>query len=317
MAHELLFESVFELCVSLIGAVSTSLCAVLYLRRVRLERPAIGVFNGRDIAILVVILATLPTIYITLPRWAVTGLLTLTFVASLSIGYRPLLNPGRLWLGIGILLGLNIWLGRNMLGTVLGWQLFWSEGNIIMLLGAVAVANLYVQGGMQLRHVAWFALILAVYDAIFTSLVPLTNALVEDFLGFPLDPSMGFRIEAYNAAIGLGDLLIYALFLTSAYKAYGRRAAKPALTIIVVFGSVVPSLIPLLINFVDARTDVVVPVQTWFGPAAFLGYLWMRRRYGPERTMQEFLADTDVPSAESQSEPSPQVQLPAVLSTKT
>jgi hypothetical protein len=35
-------------------------------------------------------------------------------------------------------------------------------------------------------------------------------------------------------------------------------------------------------------------VPTWFGPAAFLGYLWMRRLYGQERTMQEFLASTDV-----------------------
>ena len=48
-------------------------------------------------------------------------------------------------------------------------------------------------------------------------------------------------------------------------------------------------------SFLDARTDLVVPAQTLFGPAAFLGYLWLRRRYGRERTMQEFLASADVP----------------------
>ncbi|MCU1681964.1 MAG: hypothetical protein JWQ81_2703 [Amycolatopsis sp.] len=293
MPAELVFQTVFELCLTVLGSVVTSLCALAYLRRVRLERPAIGVFNGRDIAILVVFLAILPTIYVGLPRWATTGLLMVTFTASLSIGYRPLLAPGRLWLGIGLLLGANIWLGQNMLGTVFGWQLFWAEGDIIMLLGAVSVANLYVQGGMRLRHVAWFALALAVYDMIFTAFVPLTNALVEDFLGYPLDPSMGMRIGFYNAAIGLGDLLIYALFLISAYKAYGWRAARVAMVLIVLFGCVVPSLAPLLINFIDARADIVVPVQTWFGPVAFLGYLWMRRRYGRERTMREFLADND------------------------
>ena len=75
---------------------------------------------------------------------------------------------------------------------------------------------------------------------------------------------------------------------------------------------------PLLIDtFVTARTDVAMPAQTLFGPAAFVAYLWMRRRYGPERTMQEFLASTDVPSADSQREPSPQAQPPAVASTKT
>ena len=49
-----------------------------------------------------------------------------------------------------------------------------------------------------------------------------------------------------------------------------------------------PALVPLLINYVDARTDVLVPAQAWFGPAALLGYLWLRRRYGRERTMKEF-----------------------------
>ena len=296
MIQDLAFQTEFEMTVLVVGAAVTSLCALQYLRRVRLERPAIGVFNGRDIAILVVFLATLPEIYVLLPRWAVTCMLALTFVASLSIGYRPLLSPAQLWLGIGVLLGVNLWLGRTMLGTVFGWQLFWAESDIIMLLGAVSVANLYVQGGMQLRHVGWFALVLAGYDAVFTAVLPLTNSLVQDFLGYPLDPSMGMRIGVYNASVGLGDLLIYALFLTSAYKAYGRQAARLAMALIVVFGTVIPALAPLVINSVDPRADIVIPVQTWFGPAAFLGYVWMRRRYGKERTMQEFLASTDVVS---------------------
>jgi hypothetical protein len=294
MPADTLFVTLFQMSVVLFGAVSVSLLALFYLRRVRLERPAIGVFNGRDIAILLVFIATLPEIYILLPHWATTCLLGLTFVTSLSIGYRPLVGPTTLWLGIGVLVGVNLWLGRTMLGTVHGWQAFWAEGDIIVLLGAVAVANLYVQGGMRLRHVAWFALLLGGYDIVFTALVPLTNALVEDFLGYPLNPEVGMRIGLYDAAVGIGDLLIYALFMLSAYKAYGWRAARVALVLIAVFGGVVPSLTPLVINFVDARADIVVPVQTWFGPVAFLGYLWMRRRYGRERTMREFLASTDV-----------------------
>ena len=50
----------------------------------------------------------------------------------------------------------------------------------------------------------------------------------------------------------------------------------------------------LLNTFLTARTDLVVPAQTLFGPAAFVAYLWMRRHYGRERTMQEFLASADV-----------------------
>jgi hypothetical protein len=294
MSADLLFQTVFQLCVAVTGAVVISLLALLFLRRVRIERPAIGVFNGRDIGTVVVLLASLPAVYLTLPRWAVTCLLATTFVSALSIGYRTLLSPARLWLGIGILLGLNIFVARTMLGTVFGWQLFWAEGDIILLLAAVAVANLYVQGGMRLKHVAWFTLGLAAYDVVFTMVFPLTNALVEDFLGFPLDPSFGMRVSIYNAAVGLGDLLVFALFLVASYKAYGARAARVAMGLVFVFGAVLPSFAPLLINLIDARGDIIVPVQTWFGPPAFLGYLWMRRRYGRERTMREFLASNDV-----------------------
>ena len=52
---------------------------------------------------------------------------------------------------------------------------------------------------------------------------------------------------------------------------------------ILVFGAAMPALSGLVINYLDSRLDVIIPVQTWFGPAAFLGYLWLHRRYGRER----------------------------------
>jgi hypothetical protein len=66
-----------------------------------------------------------------------------------------------------------------------------------------------------------------------------------------------------------------------------------AVALVLVFGALMPTLSGLLINYVDARADVVIPAQTWFGPAAVLGYLWLRRRYGRERTMKEYLASVD------------------------
>jgi hypothetical protein len=289
-----LHQALFALVMSLISAFLIPVCAKYYFRRYRIERPAIGTFNGRDIAILFVLLATIPVFYLSLSRVILTTFLCITFLASLSIGFRPVMSPARVWLVIGVLLGLNIWMGNNALGSVLGWQAFWVENDIVILLGAMSVANLYVQGGMKMKHVAWFALLLGGYDVIFTSLFPVTNALVEEFLGFPLDPSFGFRLGVDNAAIGLGDLLVYALFFVTAFKAYGRKAARIAMTVILVFGGILPSMVPLLINYVDARTDTVVPAQFWFGPAAFVTYLIMRRKWGRERTTKEFLASTDV-----------------------
>jgi hypothetical protein len=285
--------AIFALIVSLVTTAAIGVGGPYYLRRIQLERPAIGTFNGRDIAVLCILLATLPVFYLHLPQPLITALLTLTFCSALSIGLRPLLRPAALWLTVGGLVGLNIWMGRTLLGTVLGWQLFWTENSIIVLLAAISVTNLYVQGGMKLKHVAGFATALAVYDVFFTQYVPITNQLVEKFLGYPLNPSMGFRWGQANAAVGVGDLLVYGLYILAALKAYGKPGLRLALTLVVLFGSVLPSLVPLIINFVDARTDVLVPAQAWFGPPALLGYLWLRRKYGRERTVREFLDSAD------------------------
>jgi len=143
--------------------------------------------------------------------------------------------------------------------------------------------------------VAWFALTLGFYDVLFTTVLPVNSHLAEEFLGWPLDPSFGMRFGLYNATIGVGDLLVYALFLIAAFKAYGRLAGRVAMGLIVVFGVAAVSVAPLLLDtFVTARTDVAIPAQTLFGPAAFVAYLWLQRRYGRERTMQEFLASSDV-----------------------
>jgi hypothetical protein len=87
--------------------------------------------------------------------------------------------------------------------------------------------------------------------------------------------------------------LVYAGFTIAAVKAYGRPGLRLALPLVLVFGAVMPTLSALLINYVDLRLDVVIPAQTWFGPAAVLGYLWLRRRYGRERTMKEYLSSVE------------------------
>jgi hypothetical protein len=115
---------------------------------------------------------------------------------------------------------------------------------------------------------------------------------------------MRFGIDNY--AIGIGDLLIFALFAVAVYKAYGGKAARLAFGLIVVFGALVPSLVPLVINFVDTRTDILVPAQTFFGPAAFLCYLWMRRRYGRERSMAEYLAGEAAEATTVPAQPAPE-----------
>src|SRR5256885_6534180 len=88
-----------------------------------------------------------------------------------------------------------------MLGTTAGWQLWWAELAALVGLAAIAVANLYVQGGMKLRYVSWLALALGAYDVIFSSVYPLTDKLVQEFLGAPLDPSLGMRSEEHTSEL--------------------------------------------------------------------------------------------------------------------
>src|SRR2546421_320722 len=161
-----------------------------------------------------------------------------------------LLVPATLFQLVVVLFGFSVWIARPWLGTVLGWQLFWAETSLVVLLGATAVANLYVQGGMKLRHVAWFAIVLAVYDVMFSVVIPLTPRLADEFIGYPLDPSIGMRLGLYNANIGLGDLLVYAMFTVAALKAYGKVAARWALLVVALFGAAAPGLAPLVIDAV-------------------------------------------------------------------
>lgn len=287
-------QTMFSLAVVLTGSLATCAAATFYMGRVRLERPAIGVFNGRDLFVLFFFITTLPALYLALPDAGLTAFLLLTFVAALSIGYKPVLPPVALWTGIGVLLGGNIWLTYNMLGTVLGWQVYWAATSFVVLLAAAAIANLYVQGGMKMRHVAWFALLLGVYDVVFSIFIPLTPRLADAFIGNPLDPSIGMRLGIFNANIGIGDLLVYGLFTIAALKAYGRKAAWAAVAVVAFFGSAAPALAPLAIDAVTrGGGNVVVPAQAFFGIPAFILYQWMRRHWGRERTMEEYIAVQD------------------------
>src|SRR5579862_8021938 len=305
----LLQQSLLEFGVCLVGALTVAVGALAFFRRVRLDRPPVGTFNGRDIGILLGLIVALPFLYAVLPGWALLCFLSLTFAAAISIGYRPVVGAAPVWLGIGLLLGANIWTSHFLMGTVTGWRVWWLELDVLVVLGAIAVANLYVQGGMRLQHVAWFGLALAVYDLAASLGINVTAVLVEKFIGAPLDPTFGMRFNVNNYGIGIGDLLFYALFVTASYKAFGWRAARLAFGVMLVFGAAAPALAPLAVTLIDFRNDILIPSQVFFAPAAFLCYLWMKRRYGRERTMAEFWASPDsgtILAPVTQPEPAPE-----------
>jgi hypothetical protein len=298
-------QTLTEFGVIITGMIAVCGGALAYFRRVRMERPPVGTFNARDVVILLVIIGILPFVYGWLPVTAVTWVLTLAFGSALYIGYSPVLGRAGASLGIGLLLGFNIWSSYHIMGTLPGWQLWFTEQGIVVVLVAIAVCNLYLQGGMKLRHVAWLSLVLAGYDIVFASYYPLTGRLIARYLTHPLTPVVGMRFGYVDYAIGLGDLLVYSLFFVASYKAYGARAATIAAGVLLVAGGFATAFIPFLFNFTNANLDNLVPAQSLFGPTAFVTYLWMKRHYGRERTMREFLASQDGVAAEPRVEQAP------------
>ncbi len=286
----MLEQTFFQAIVALVGSLVAASCAWWYFRRVRLDRPPIGTFNGRDIAVLLVFIVVLPMLYLILPSLMLTGLLILTFTSALYFALRPLLALRYLWTFIAVLLISNIIIAQTLLGTRAGWQVYWLLTSIAVVIAAVGVSNLYVQGGLRLKTIARFALALAVYDAFFSLVVPLTPALADAFEGHPLDPAIGFVMGTYSANIGLGDVFVYCLFTVAAYKGFGKRAAIAALIVVGVFGAVLPAFAPLIITaFVRGQLGIVVPAQAIFGPAAFVTYLVLARQ-AKERSMADWYA---------------------------
>jgi hypothetical protein len=280
----MLSQTAFEAVVVLLGSMCTVACALAYSRRVRLPRPPVGTFNGRDLVILSVFVVALPLAYLRLPGNVLTGLLVVTFASGMFTALRPLLRRRLLLMAMGGAMAADFLLApaaHAAHGTPAGLASYWVINSLIVLVTAVGVANLYVQGGLRARHVAWFAVFLAAYDAIFTGVLPTMADLATAFAGRPLTAAVGFATPHHAASVGVGDLLVYALFATAAYRGYGRKGAAVALSLTAVFGALLPVFTPLVISGVQRRAGAdgtVVPAQVFFGPAAFAGYLWLRRR---------------------------------------
>ncbi|MGK5552109.1 hypothetical protein ACSNOI_10885 [Actinomadura kijaniata] len=282
--------------VTLFYALAVPAGAVLYFRKARVDRPPVGTFNGRDIVVMMGFVLALPFVYLALPGAALPTVLALVFAGGLTVGYQPVVGrtPVR-WALIVALLAADL-AGHRLLGA--DSPVYWLANSAIVGLIVVSATNLNVQGGMRLRHIAWFVLALAVYDLTFATVFPLTQELVAAIQGYPFAPSAGLRIGGLGAVIGMGDLLAYALYTTAAYKAYGRAGLRLAVVLVTVFGAVTPTVAPLVVEAVTGHLPGLVPAQVFFGPAAFAGYLALRRR-GPERRMAEILA-APVPAGEDQ-----------------
>ncbi|WP_405791256.1 hypothetical protein OG753_33760 [Streptomyces sp. NBC_00029] len=275
----------FQLTVTLVLALGVCGGAIAYFRAVRTPRPPVGVFNGSDIFMMMGFVLALPYLYLALPGAVLPVVLALVFAGGLSVGYQPVIANGRLRRTLIAVLITSVLVSHLAFGETA--PPYWVANSAVVALVVVSATNLNVQGGMRLKNVAWFLLALTAYDAFFAWVVPLTRELSDAVQGYPYAPAAGLRIgEDLGAVVGMGDLLAYALFTTTAYKAYGKRGLRTGIVLVTLFGAVAPVATLHIVAAATGHAPALIPAQVFFGPAAFLGHLFLRRG-GPERRMAD------------------------------
>lgn len=258
---------------------ATMASAVDYLRRVRVQRAPVGVYNLRDVVVMSVILVVLPPLYVHLPTVLVAAVLGLMagFVAHFTL--QPLL--GRAALPVVAVVAVTD-LALAQLHDAEGHHLaFLVVNDVLLLLLVVGVVNLYVQSGMRARQVAAFAAGLVVYDFLATVAFPVMVEFFTRVAAMPFAPVLGWGTGDAALAIGLGDVLVATLWVTAVEKAFGRRAALVA----AVLG--VGATLAIGLAFWGGLLDDVVPVMVVLGPLVLVQYAVLRRR--PERTTAAYL----------------------------
>jgi hypothetical protein len=259
----------------------------VYFRRCRLPRPPLGVFDLADVLILMVAVVVVPVVYLALPVWLVGLVLGGLTVGILFAILEPLLRSRRAtWLGVLALAAADLaaWLQVGSGGGV-----FLLVNDLVLLVAAVGVANLWAQGGLKARNAAVLGGLLAVYDGVATARLPLMDDLLARLGGLPFAPQMVWPSgDGQVVGLGLGDLLLACAFPLVLRKAFGRQAGLAAMAASLL---VVGALLGLgALGVLGAS----FPLMVALGPAMVLQYaLWVRRR--PERTTAEYLRAEPLP----------------------
>jgi hypothetical protein len=254
----------------------------LYFRRYAMTRPPIGVFNLGDIAVMIGMIILVPFLYLLVPIWIVASLLALVSLSILYFTAEPVLRSvWAIWFVTILLVGADLF--TALVPTVAPiW--FFAVNNLVIVISVVGVTNLWAQSGMKARDAAILGAALAIYDLIATSLLPLMNDLFTRLEGLPFAPQLVWPINLAGdwLGIGLGDLVLAAVFPLVMRKSFGRTAGLTAMTI--GLGAITLLILSLIFGLLRGA----VPVMVLLGPLMVLQYAYWRRRH-QERTTWQYL----------------------------
>lgn len=265
----------------------TMAAAVAYLRRVRVQRAPVGVYNVRDIVVMSVVLVVLPPLYVHLPAAVVVGIMGFVAAFVTNFTLTPLLGTRPALAAAVAVLAADVALAQ--LHDERGHHLaYLALNDLLLVVVVVGVVNLYVQSGMRSREVALFAGGLVVYDFLATIAFPVMVDFFTRVASLPVTPVMGWGRGTDAVAIGLGDVLVATLWTATAEKAFGRRAA------VVAAASGVLAVLALFLAFWADWLNRAVPAMVVLGPIIVAEHRWFLRRAGRrERTTGDYLASVD------------------------
>jgi hypothetical protein len=262
-------------------AASAVLLGWAYFRRYEISRPPLGVFGLGDVMVMMGAIVVLPYLYLAFPLWLVAGIFALAVFSILYFTVEPLLRARwAIWLVTLVLSGADIW-AQYQFGTMS--TPFLAANNAVLIVAVVGTTNLWAQSGMKARDIAVLGSMLAVYDLLATSVLPLTTDLFTRLANMPFAPLVAWGVGSEQLAIGLGDLLLVTTVPLVMRKAFGRSAGIIAIAINLA------TIAAMIVLLGLANSSVTLPVMTVLGPLMVLQYIYWKRRLGPERTTWQYL----------------------------
>lgn len=255
-------------CVALLVA-----AALVYHAKLRMPRPAIGVYNRSDILIMSLLVVVMPILYVRISGVLVSVFFGLMCYVALQVALAPLARGRASWLIAAALCAADVvcteWAGPHGAMVV---------NDVVIGIAVIGAANLWVQSGMRSVHIAWFAAFLAVYDLVATSLTSSTEDFIHRVHGIAFAPEWVFTLGHDPVAIGLGDLLLLSVFPLAAHRSFGVVAGIAA----AVVGVAVVAAYALAYRY--GVLHGAAPVLTVLGPLVLVQHhVWIRLR-AHERT---------------------------------
>ncbi|MGH9223759.1 MAG: hypothetical protein ACRD2W_08215 [Acidimicrobiales bacterium] len=270
-------------------AAASVLLAWGFFRRFQLNRPPLGAFNRTDVVIMLVALVTVPYLYLVLPAWAAATFLGIGVLSVVSTALQPMVRArSTRWAIVATLIGADIVLAATQGARA---SQFLAVNNMVLLAAVVGTAVLWAQGGMKAKDLALLVAGITIYDVVATTQVSVMADIAERLSSIPFVPFIAWGGPDQGLAIGLGDLLLAAVFPLVMRKAFGRTAGRVALA------TSAGTLVAILTVLYLVSSAPLIPAMVVLGPAMLVQIAYWRHRQGAERTTWQYLRAEPLPSA--------------------